>query len=117
MSKCEICDGQFSFRWTDSHGIGACSRCGAPYRIYHYEDDVRVEKSPELLIVDAWLPLTKRYWSENQRNCAPGAFNFPGSSYEVASPEDVAALDEWMAARRSEWPEWPEEDGCPGGKR
>lgn len=104
MENCRICEESFSFRWTDTHGIGACSRCGAPYRIYHYEDDKRVEKPPELSFKAKWIPLIKRYWEENHRNCDPGAYNFPGSSYEVASKEDFEVYRDWMDAHKDEFP-------------
>lgn len=87
------------FRWTDTHGIGACTICGAPYRLYHYDgegaDAKPVDKPPQLLIKPDFVALTKEYWGEHKRNVAPGAFNMPGSSYEVATSEDFRASSEW----------------------
>jgi predicted nucleic acid-binding Zn-ribbon protein len=102
--RCAICGEEPRFRWTDYHGIAACKRCGATYLLYHYENDKRVDREPELTIDEAWVPLFKRYWEENQRNCNPGAFNMPGSSYEVASREDFEVHRAWFEAHRSEWP-------------
>lgn len=103
--KCEICENRLSFRWTDSHGIGACTTCGAPYTIYHYDDSgSREDKPPELLVRKEWVPLTKRYWQETNKNCAPGCFNFPGSSYEVATASDFDSFHNWMDAHKSDHP-------------
>lgn len=94
--NCEICENEVSYRWTDSHGIAACIYCGAPYKLYHYENDKRIEKPPELLLLD---PAPHRqYWNEQRRNVAPGAFNFPGSSYEVADREDFEIFNDWWEA-------------------
>lgn len=102
---CGICgDGRLCIRWTDHHGVGACSRCGAPYRVYHYEGDKRVDKPPQLLFLPEWVPLMKRYWEENHRNCDPGAYNMPGSSYEVATEEDFGVHANWMEAHKDEHP-------------
>lgn len=97
--QCGICEANFTFRWTDTHGVAACVNCGAPYRIYHYElvgeKTERVEKPPELLIAPEYLDLSKTYWREHHRNIAPGIYNFPGSSYEVASKEDFQIANDW----------------------
>lgn len=107
--KCDICKTEpISFRWTDTHGFGACIRCGCPYKLYHYEgpegQQHRVEKSPELLLLPEWVPITRRYWEETHRNCDPGAYNFPGSSYEVASREDFESYGSWMQVHKNELP-------------
>ena len=60
--KCAICDWPLVFVWTDTHGVAQCARCGAPYRVYHYEDDKRVEKPAECLIAEASLPLFRSCW-------------------------------------------------------
>jgi len=103
-TPCLICGRDPGFRWCDHHGIGACLQCGAPYRIYHYDGEgdqkKRVDKPPELLIKSEWLEWTKAYWRDVHRNVSPGAFNMPGSSYEVATREDVEALDEWAKSHK-----------------
>lgn len=94
---CAICGANLThFRWTDTHGVGACQNCGAPYRILHYKDDKRVDKSAELLIAEQWREKIKAYWDECHQNVAPGAFNFPDSSYEVATNDDVRSIKEWF---------------------
>lgn len=95
MTVCHICDKPLSFRWTDTHGVGACMTCGAPHRLYHYEDGNRVEKPAEPLLAEPFAPLLRRYFTETGRNVDPGAFNFPGSSYEVATREDFETLKAW----------------------
>lgn len=102
MKGCEICGRELVYRWTDTHGIGACVSCGAPYKLYHYEDTTRVEKPPELLILPEYVGKTKEYWETHKRNVAPGCFNFPGSSYEVASEEDFETAREFWAAQKRE---------------
>lgn len=105
--RCQICDWVYSFRWTDTHGIGACTTCGAPYKIYHYEGDgegkKRVNKPPQLLILDQYIPLTKKYWDESKKNVAPGAFNMPGSFYEVATRDDAESLRAFERANKDEY--------------
>lgn len=95
--KCEICGEDLGFRWTDTHGIGACVICGAPYRIYHYSaDNKRLDLPPELMVRLDCVGWTREYWKETKKNCAPGIFNFPGSSYEVATEDDFASFNEWL---------------------
>jgi len=102
---CQICDTPLVCRWTDTHGVGACLSCGVPYRLLHYENDKRVEKPAQLLLKEKWVPSIRRYWQEVGRNVAPGAFNFPGSNYEVATQEDATAFDGWVEAHRGELPD------------
>lgn len=100
--KCEVCDKEFVMRWTDTHGVGACLECGIPYTIYHYdENNTRIDKPPKLAVKLEWVPIFKRYWDEKKLNCCPGAYNFPGSSYEVATPEEFEAVEEWMECNKS----------------
>ncbi len=93
---CIVCESKYAFRWTDTHGIGACITCGAPYRLIHYDENKKREDGPpELLTRVEWLPWVRAYWEKNRRNAFPGYGNFPGSSYEVATKEDVEALNTW----------------------
>jgi hypothetical protein len=101
---CEVCGKEAVFRWTDTHGIGACSNCGLPYTLYHYVDNKRVERPPECAVRQEWIPHLRRYWNETHRNCYPGAYNFPGSSYEVASAEDFEVFNDWIEAHCEEFP-------------
>jgi hypothetical protein len=82
--------------------VGACHRCGAPYRLYHYEDGKRVEKPPECSFQEWYIPFARRYWHAHHRNVDPGAYNFPGSSYEVAQHADFEAHRAWHEAHRPE---------------
>ena len=104
VPACTICDtSPTGFRWTDAHGIAACLTCGAPYRVIHYEGERRLQTAPELLLADWYVPFARRYWSEEHRNVYPGAYNLPGSSYEVATQVDVDIHNGWMERHRSEW--------------
>jgi hypothetical protein len=92
--NCEICEHRLSVCWRDQHGIAACVTCGAPYRIYHYDaDHKRIDKKPELLLQSKWVPLMRRYWSEEHRNVAPGAYMFVTPSREIA---DTECLSNWL---------------------
>lgn len=105
---CEICGEALHCRWTDTHGIGACLTCGAPYTLFHYEkvdgENRLLNKPPELAIKKEWLTLTRQCWKETKSNVAPGAFNFGGSSYEVATPEEFDKNREWFKSHEAEWP-------------
>ena len=111
MASCTICEKKFVFRWTDTHGIAACMTCGAPYRIYHYDPETkkRIDKQPEMML--KYPHVSKQYWKEHQRNVAPGAFNIPGSSYEVATQEDGEIFYEWW---EKHGPKEEEEQACAG---
>lgn len=67
---CELCgDPQPSFRWTDFHGIATCSRCGAPYRLLHYDEQHQpVDKAPTLLLKPDYVALAQQYWRQTHRN-------------------------------------------------
>jgi transcription elongation factor Elf1 len=102
--QCKVCDLELVFRWTDTHGVGACTNCGLPYTIYHYVDGKREDRPPECAVREEWIPHLRRYWNEQHRNCYPGAYNFPGSSYEVASAEDFNVFNDWIEAHCEELP-------------
>lgn len=104
-SICEICGEELHCRWTDTHGCGACLTCGAPYTLLHYDNNVLLDKPPALALKPGWAPLMKQYWQETKRNCDPGAFNFPGSSYEVATPEEFEKHHAWFMAHKDQWPQ------------
>ena len=96
--KCSICDGVPSFRWTDTHGVAQHDPCGTPYRLYHYSDDnKRVEKGPELLVLPDYVNSLKRYWEEIKRPI-PGGHSFQDASggYEMATKEDGEKFTQWM---------------------
>ena len=104
--RCAICDAELSFRWTDTHGVGACSACAAPYTVYHYESNVRMNKPPELALSESGVALAKRYWSERKRKVFPGAYDFTGVSsrrgnatYSGATEGDMNAFNRWMRSQ------------------
>lgn len=102
MSACPVCDDADPvFAWTDTHGIAQC-RCGAPFRLYHYENDKPVNKPPQCLVREAWIPLLRRYYSETKRTI-PGEHSFPGGQ-ERASAGDTDAFNRWCDEHRSELP-------------
>ena len=110
MSNCPVCCQTPSFRWTDHHGLGACRKCNAPVRIYHYNDAKELEdKPPESIIADGWLPILSRYWEEKHR-LIPNGLNFPGSSYEPCDESDFHAWHEWLEEHASELPRKEEEE-------
>jgi hypothetical protein len=105
--KCPICDDDLSFRWTDTHGIGACLTCNTPVRIYHYEgegdDRHHVEKPPGFIILEEWIPVLRKYWQETKSR-APNGCNFPGSSYEPCGYEEFERWNKWCEEHDDELP-------------
>lgn len=95
--KCDICERDFAFFWTERRGIGQCTTCGNPYRMLHYDEErKRVEKEPELLVKTEHVDLLRRYWKETQRP-VPSGYSFRyGYEYELATKEDAEAIDAWM---------------------
>lgn len=118
MSVCLVCDSELWFRWTDTHGIAVCGTCGLPYRIYHYENDQRVEKPPACTIAPAWIPLAREYWAERKRRVFPGAHDIGilrrrGSrTYSGATEEDIDTFEQWINAHKHRWPPVPEADAA-----
>lgn len=104
--SCACCGERLAFRWSDTHGIGVCSNCGLPYRLYHYEDDKRVEKPSEVAVTSEGVEIAKRYWAETKRRVFPGCYDMGigqnGYSYSGASPSDYEAFDKWY---RREYPQ------------
>ena len=96
--KCSICQSQYAFSWTDTHGVAQCFTCGVPYRIYHYEEvdgkSERVDKSPALLIKDEYISVIQQYWRTHHRR-VPGGHSIPGG-YELATDEEARLFNDWM---------------------
>ncbi len=84
--------------------------CGLPYRIYHYENDVRVSRPPSVEIKEEWLILGREYWRETHRRVFPGAFDMGvfrsrgGRTYSGATEDEMREFDDWMNERKSRWP-------------
>jgi hypothetical protein len=93
--KCEICGTEkTSFAWTDTHGVAQCLTCGTPYLLLHYENDVRIEKEPQLLVLWEFVPLLQAYWKTT--HCRfPSGHSFPGGQ-ELATREEHILFNEWM---------------------
>lgn len=101
-TACPVCDDPAPvLAWTDTHGIAQC-RCGAPFRLYHYEGDKPVNKQPECCVRGAWIPLLRRYRADTGR-VIPGGYSFPGGQ-ERASAADFDAFNAWCDAHRPELP-------------
>lgn len=107
--KCELCNEDFTFQWSDTHGVGVCVTCGLPYRIYHYEgdgsDSKRVDKPPEVAIRDEAMPLARAYWAEKRRRVFPACYDMLGPSprsggrtYSGATADDVREFDGFVEA-------------------
>ena len=84
--KCLICDNDLYCSWTDTHGVGQCTSCGAPYRLYFYEDNKRVEREPEILLKEKFIPWCKEYWEQFHKPMGSG-HSFPGGQ-ELATTEE-----------------------------
>lgn len=82
---CKICDQEPLFRWTDTHGVAQCI-CGAPYRLYHYDDNnKRQSKAPELLVSPEWIDRCRQFW-EKYKTPIPGCHSFD-PAYERSTEE------------------------------
>ena len=98
--KCKICGAWYVFSWTDIHGIGQCTTCGTPYRIYHYEGEKRLNKLPECLVKKVYVPWIQEYWETFQIRM-PSNHSFPGGQ-ELATPEEAEKFYQWIKAKREE---------------
>lgn len=100
--KCAICGTDLRVSWTDTHGVAACLECGLPYRLYHYENDARVEKPPTVAIKDEWVVVGRQYWQETHRRTFPAAYDMGilrgERSYSGATREDCELFDAWLDA-------------------
>ena len=95
--NCIICGEVPIWSWTDTHGIAQC-RCGAPYRIFHYdENNKRVKKPPETVLGPEWIERCRSYRAETKRTI-PSGCSFPGGQ-ELASPEDIVAWNKYWDER------------------
>jgi hypothetical protein len=94
---CSICDAEPEFSWTDTHGVAQC-RCGAPYRLFHYDTEKkREDKPPELLIAPEWMERCREFWNTYKRPM-PGGHSFPGGQ-ERASYEDMVKWEEFCDSK------------------
>lgn len=99
MNKCKVCNDDLSFSWTDTHGVGQCFTCGVPYRIFHYDEEhKRVDKPPELAVLEEYISLLIEYWNETQSRI-PSGHSFPGGQ-ELASHAERVQFSEWMHAHK-----------------
>lgn len=105
--KCVICevDPLYS-RWSDTHGVGVCTRCGMPYKFLFYdEQDKRIEgKEPEPALDQSGIELAKQYWAKKQMRVFPGVYDVLGIShrrgnrtYSGATEEEIGAFGRWYA--------------------
>ena len=90
---CQICGSEPAWSWTDTHGIAQCFTCGTPYRIYHYENDRRIDKEPELAVRDECVEFVQRYWDETKSRI-PGGHSFPGGQ-ELTNDDERKRFSEW----------------------
>jgi hypothetical protein len=104
--KCAVCESELSFRWTDTHGVGVCTTCGAPYTLYHYDEatNARLDKPPELALKESGVEIARRYWNEKRRRvfpacCDMGILGSRSCSYSGATSEDIRLFGEWYAAQ------------------
>lgn len=108
--SCECCGDPLRFAWTDTHGVGVCVTCGLPYRIYHYENGVRVDRQPSVVMLPSGVEIAKRYWAEKKRRVWPGTFDMGilhgrSYSYSGATESDMHDFDEWYGQNKDTFPE------------
>lgn len=101
---CVVCESDLRFKWSDTHGIAVCYRCGMPYRLYHYdENDKRVDKPIEAALDDAGIGLAKRYWQEANDRVFPGVYDMGilsgrDYSYSGATRDQMDRFSAWYDA-------------------
>lgn len=115
--QCLVCGSSpIYFRWTDSHGIGVCTTCGLPHRVFHYEGEEgnlrRVDKPPKTTITPGWVEVAKKYWEETKRRVFPGDHDMgltrnQTATYSGATKEQNKAFWEWVKSHEDIIP--PEE--------
>lgn len=100
---CPICDTTDpGFAWTDTHGVAQCTKCGAPVRLFFYDDNnQRTDRAPECEIYDEAVPLLRRYHAETGHKI-PSYHSFPGG-YDVATHFDHTAYGTWHEEHRAEF--------------
>lgn len=106
--KCVVCSDDLAFRWTDTHGVGVCCKCGTPYTLYHYDEETkqRLDKPPEPALKESGIEIARRYWSERKRMVFPACFDMGilhsrECSYSGATSEDIQLFGDWYAAQSS----------------
>ncbi len=101
--KCLVCNEDFHFRWTDTHGVGVCGTCGTPYTTLHYDDKGHQRLLPPTVSLDdEGVILAKRYWTAHKRMVFPGAYDMGilghrQRTYSGATEDDMRAFSEWYA--------------------
>lgn len=93
--RCLICDSELTCRWTDLHGEGVCTICGAPYQLMHGTEEQEKEgKYPYLRVKEEYISLFREYWNETHLFC------FHGLSFT----EDTgrAEFNEWIEQKHPE---------------
>ena len=109
MSKiCEVCGSELLCRWTDTHGVGVCVRCGTPYRLYHYDENGQpVNKPPECQLTPEWIKVARIYFASMGRMVDPGGFDMGlcggrTATYSGATQDDSAAWNDWLTKHAAE---------------
>lgn len=97
--RCDCCGDALRLQWTDTHGVAVCIACGLPYRVYHYENDKRIDKAPEMCLTPEGLGIARRYWAERNRRVYPACFDMGilrgRASYSGATRDDCEEFNSW----------------------
>lgn len=103
--NCSVCDKEFGFTWTDTHGVGVCIHCGNPYRIFHYENNIFVDKPPSELLNSKEIELAKEYWTKYHRMVFPGEYDMGISNEKTthsgATYEDAEQFYQWLKEKET----------------
>lgn len=95
---CPICDTEgTSFSWTDTHGVGQCTTCGATVQLYFYDEGNpprRIDRPPKSLVKKKWIERLREYWQQHKRR-VPSGCSIPGGQ-ELATPEEIRLFDHWL---------------------
>ena len=102
---CAVCYTEARWAWCDQHGVAQCVKCGAPYRLFHYEGEgdtrKRVERPPEMLLDDDDVAAARRCFADTgaKLSAVGMGLSFNGG-YDVANTYDHERGAEWWAQHR-----------------
>ena len=104
--KCDCCNEEIRFRWTDTHGVAVCTNCGLPYTIMHYDEDKKpIDKPPEITLLPEAIELAKEYWSEKHDRVFPAIHSFfspsRDESYCGATQDQERRFYDWLDTKKA----------------
>jgi len=106
-AQCVVCRQPHSFRWTDTHGIAACSHCGMPYVLLRHDaENRRLHEPPSPALNEEGVEVARRYWAERKARVFPAYYDIGilshGTSHSGATLAEVRAFNDWYDANHTQ---------------